>query len=141
MARGDPIVIERQAQTQADSIINMENIVKNQVKSIQELKTELKEKRAMYKDGYASSATYHEHETRVKDAQKARNSVRTELNKQPSQQRLAQEIKDIAFDLREKQKSMSDLLLDYKEQSGATQLELFDGTTVAIVESAKLVKV
>lgn len=141
MARGDVIVVERQVQHQADAIIGMENIIKNQFKSINELQAELKEKRAMYRDGYESSATFHEHAQKVKEASKARNSVKSELNKQPGQLRLAQEIKDLAFDLKEKKKTLSPLLLDYKGQSGASQLELFDGRTYEIVEEAKLRKV
>lgn len=136
-----PMVEERRVQNQANHVLSMENIIKNQFKSISDLQAELKEKRAMYRDGFESSATYHEHDEKVKEEQKKRLSVKSELNKQPGQLALAQEIKDLAFDLKEKKYTLSPLLLDYKEQSHATQLELFDGKTYEIVEEAKLRKV
>lgn len=141
MGNALPMVEERRVQNQADHVLSMENIIKNQFKSISELQAELKEKRAMYRDGYESSATYHENAEKVKEASKARNSVKAELNKQPGQLKLAQEIKDLAFDLKEKKYTLSPLLLDYKEQSHAAQLELFDGKTYEIVEEAKLKKI
>jgi hypothetical protein len=136
-----PMVEERRVQTQADHLLLMEGIIKNQFKSIHDLQIELKDKRAMYRDGYETSVTYHEHDELVKEESKKRASVKSELNKQPGQIALAQEIKDLAFDLREKKKTLSPLLLDYKEQSHAQQLELFDGGTYEIVEEAKLKKV
>jgi len=119
--------------------LDLEQLIKNHVKAIDDLKDELKKKREMYADSFNNDPTYREHDEKVKEVSKARSSVKQQIAKQPSVAALAQEIKDIRFDLKEKKKTMSDLLLDYREQTGAKQLELFGGQVVEIVQTAKLV--
>jgi predicted RNase H-like nuclease (RuvC/YqgF family) len=95
----------------------------------------------MYDDSFNSNPTYHEHKERVKEVTNAKNSVRREIAKQPAVAQLEQKTKDLRFDINESQKTLSDLLADYKEQTGATQLELFDGRTMELVTTVKLVRV
>lgn len=137
--------MDQQQQTHTDEVgtipmYNMEELIKNHVENIQKLQLELKQKREMLDDSFNSNPTYREHADRVKEVSKAKASVRAEIAKQPAVASLAQQVKDIRFDLNEKKKTLSDLLLDYKEQSGAQQLELFGGSIVEIVTTAKLVK-
>jgi hypothetical protein len=137
----DPIVNERRIEHKADDLLSMEDLIKNHVKKIEELKLELKQNREMYDDSFNNNPTYREHQERVKEVTKGKNSVRAEIAKQPAVAQLEQKTKDLRFDINESQKTLSDLLTDYKEQTGATQLELFDGRTMELVTTVKLVRV
>lgn len=135
-----PIVNERQVQVNKPDSINIEELIKNTVESIQKLSDELKQKREMFTDSFINNPSYRERDQQVKDASKARNSVKAEIAKAPSVASLEQEVKDLRFDIRDRKQTLSDLLLDFKLQTGATQLELFSGEMVEIVESAKIVR-
>jgi hypothetical protein len=76
---------------------------------------------------------------KVKEANKGKASVRSELSKQPAVAALKQKVDDIKFDLNEQSKTLSDLLQDYKEQTGATEIEARNGKIYAIVSVSKLV--
>lgn len=134
------IVNEIQVNQQAEAEMTLEGLIKEHVSSIQKLKEELKQNREMYDDSFINNPTFKEHSDRVKEATKAKSSVKQQIAKQPSVALLGQKVKDIRFDISEKNKTLSDLLIDYKQQTGATQLELFDGQIVDIVESAKIVR-
>jgi len=65
--------------------------------------------------------------------------VRQELVKQPAVATLKQKVDDIRFDISEQSKTLSDLLQDFKEQTGATEIEARDGKIYSIVSISKLV--
>jgi|SRR5579885_3318752 len=123
----------------ASTLLSLEQLIKNHVESIDKLKLELKQSRQMYDDSFANDPTYRELTEQAKEASKKRNQLKQQISKQPSVAQLAQKIKDLAFDLREQTKTLSDLLQDYKEQTGATQIELANGKVMEIVSILKLV--
>jgi hypothetical protein len=124
----------------AAGLLDLEELIKNHIDSIDKLKLELKEQREMYEDSFGSNPTYREHDEKVKEVSKAKNAVRQEISKQPSVAMLAQKVKDMRFDINEQSKTLSDLLQDYREQTGATSIETRDGKVLEIVSTARLVK-
>lgn len=125
---------------QANALLSLEELIKNHIESIDKLRVELKEQREMFEDSFNNNPTYHEHDEKVKEVTKAKNSVRQEISKQPSVATLAQKVKDLRFDMNEKSKTLSDLLQDYREQTGASQIEMRDGKVLEIVSTLKLVR-
>jgi len=123
---------------QAAGLMSLEELIKNHITAIDKLRDELKQQREMFEDSFNNNVTYREHVEKVKEANKAKSSVRQQIAKQPGVAMLDQKIKDLRFDVSEKNKTLSDLLQDYKEQSGATQIEV-NGKTYAIVSVSKLV--
>ena len=121
-------------------LLDLEELIKNHIDSIDKLKLELKTQREMYEDSFGSNPTYREHDEKVKEVSKAKNGVRQEISKQPSVAMLAQKVKDLRFDINEQGKTLSDLLQDYREQTGATSIETRDGKVLEIVSTARLVK-
>ena len=93
----------------------------------------------MFEDSFNNNPTYREHIEKVKEVTKAKNSVRQEIAKQPSVAQLKQKLDDTRFDIGEQSKTLSDLLQDYKEQTGATEIEARNGKIYAIVSVSKLV--
>ena len=125
---------------QASALLNLEELIKNHIESIDKLKLEIKQNREMLEDSFNNNPTYHEHDEKVKEVTKAKNSVRQEIAKQPSVATLNQKVKDLRFDMNEKSKTLSDLLQDFIEQTGATQIEMRDGKVLEIVRTSKLVR-
>ena len=125
---------------QSAGLLSLEELIKNHIDSIDKLKLELKTQREMYEDSFNSNPTYREHDEKVKEVSKAKNAFRQEISKQPSVAMLSQKVKDIRFDINEQSKTLSDLLQDYREQTGATSIETRDGKVLEIVSTARLVK-
>lgn len=124
----------------AAGLLSLEELIKNHIDSIEKLKDELKQAREMFEDSFNNNPTYKEHTDKVKDVQKAKNSVRQQIAKQPSVAALEQKVKDIRFDIGEQSKTLSDLLQDYKEQTGATSIETNNGQVLEIVSTSRLVR-
>lgn len=120
-------------------MLDLEELIKNHIDAIDKLKEELKVAREMFEDSFVNNPTYREHVEKVKDASKLKNSVRQQIAKQPSVATLEQKVKDLRFDMNEQSKTLSDLLQDYKEQTGATSIETRNGKVLEIVSVAKLV--
>jgi xylose isomerase len=123
----------------AATMLNLEELIKNHIDAIEKMKLELKTAREMYEDSFNNNPTYREHQEKVKEVQKGKNSVRAEIAKQPSVATLEQKVKDIRFDISEQSKTLSDLLQDYKDQTGATSIETRNGKVLEIVSTSRLV--
>ena len=126
--------------SQAEALMSLEELIKNHIDSIDKMREELKQHREMFEDSFNSNPTYREHNERVKEATKARASVRSEISKQPSVAIVKQKVDDLRFDMNEQSKTLSDLLQDYKDQTGATQIETRKGQMLEIVSTSKLVR-
>ncbi|MEK7571556.1 MAG: hypothetical protein AAB553_04745 [Patescibacteria group bacterium] len=124
----------------AGAMLNLEEMIKNYIDSLDKLRNELKEQREMYEDTFNNNLNHKELDDKVKEATKNRGKLRQELTKQPAVAVLEQKIKDLRFDMKEKQQTLSDLLADYKEQTGATSIETRSGQVLEIVSTARLVK-
>jgi len=125
---------------QVAGLLNLEELIKNHIDSIDKLKDELKQAREMFEDSFGNSPAYHEADLKYKEASKGRSQVRQQIAKQPSVATLAQKVKDLRFDMSEQQKTLSDLLQDYHDQTGATSIETKSGEVLEIVSTAKLVR-
>ena len=137
---GESIDVPVSGEDQANALLSLEELIKNHIEAIDKLKIELKTQREMFEDSFNSNPTYREHEEKVKEVTKAKNSVRQEISKQPSVAVLSQKVKDLRFDMNEKSKTLSDLLQDYTEQTGATSIETRDGKVLEIIRTSKLVR-
>ncbi|HVF69690.1 MAG TPA: hypothetical protein VNA13_03965 [Xanthomonadales bacterium] len=127
-------------QDQAAILISLDELIQNHIESIAKLKEELKGQREMFEDSFNNSPVYHDHDEKAKEANKAKMMVKKQISSQPSVAMLAQKVKDMRIDISEKNKTLSDLVADYKEKTGATQIETRDGKIMEIVSTVKLVK-
>jgi hypothetical protein len=125
--------------TKASAFLNLEELIKNHIEAIDKLKDELKKNREQFEDTFNNSPVYREHVEKVKEANKSKSSVRSELSKQPAVAALKQKLDDLKFDVGEQSKTLSDLLQDFKEQTGATQIEARNGKIYEIISVSKLV--
>lgn len=133
-------LIINDGQNNAEGLLNLEELINNHIESIDKLKDELRSTREMFEDSFNNDPTYKENVERVKEVSKAKNSVRQQIAKQPSVAMLEQKVKDLRFDINESSKTLSDLLQDYKEQTGASEIETRNGQILEIVSTSRLVK-
>jgi uncharacterized coiled-coil protein SlyX len=125
---------------QAAALVSLEELIKNHIDSIDRNRIELKKLREQFEDSFVNNPAFRDRSEEVKEVTKARSQVRAQIAKQPSIMQLDQKIKDLRFDLAEQTKTMSDLLADYKEQTGATSIETHNGQVLEIISEMKLVR-
>lgn len=95
----------------------------------------------MFADGFDNNPTYREVEAKVKEEDKKRLDLRQQILSQSSMRELAQKIKDMSSELREKKASLSDYLLEFQRLSGGVnEIEGHDGEIREIINTAKAVK-
>lgn len=135
------VAIEPTESEPAATYLNLEELIKNHIESAAKLKAEIKANREMFDDSFNNNPTYRENDEKVKEAMKAKLSVKKQIASQPSVALLAQKLKDLRFDLSETNQTLSELLKDFREQTGATQIETRDGKMMEIVSTMKLVKI
>ena len=121
-------------------LISLEELIKNHIETVDKLKVELRQHREMYEDSFESNPLYREVSEKAKEATKAKLAQKKQIGQQPSVALLAQKVKDLRIDLSETNQTLSDLVSDYKEKTGATQIETRDGKIMEIVSTVKLVK-
>lgn len=134
------VTIEPQDGDQAATFLNLEELIKNHIESVAKLRLEIKTQREMFDDSFNNDPVYRENDEKVKEATKAKLSVKKQISSQPSVALIAQKLKDLRFDLNETNQTLSELLKDFREQTGATQIETRDGKMMEIVSTMKLVK-
>lgn len=134
------VVIEESTTDASATFLNLEELIKNHIESAAKLREEIKANREMHDDSFNNNPTYREHDEKVKEATKAKLSVKKQIGSQPSVALIAQKLKDLRFDLNENNQTLSELLKDFREQTGATQIETRDGKVMEIVSTMRLVK-
>ncbi|MEK7092599.1 MAG: hypothetical protein AAB907_03165, partial [Patescibacteria group bacterium] len=124
----------------AQVLLNLESLIKNNVASVDKLTEELKALRQMFADAFNNDPTYKELEEKAKDAIKAKTSTKSQLLRQPSVMQAGEKIKSISSEIREKKDALSEYLLEYQRLSGVNEIEGHDGEVREIIHSAKLIK-
>lgn len=121
-------------------LINMEGLIKNHIASIDKLSQEVKKLKEMLDDIFKNDPTYQQHDEKVKEATKVRQTTKQQILKRPQAADLDEKIKSLKSQLKENQTSLSDYLQEYQRLSGVNEIEGDDGEIREIVYVAKLVK-
>lgn len=125
---------------QATVLLSLEEMIQKYVERIAANKVEIKKHKEMYDDAFINNTTYMENFEKAEAARKDLLVTKKSIASQPSQVQLYLKLKNLREDTRDMQRSLSDYLQEYQRMTGATQLELFDGTVGDIVLTAKVVK-
>ncbi len=126
--------------TDATVLLSLEELIKNNITALDQIQTELKKLRQQFEDSFVNDVTYKEHTDKVKEAQKVKAQTKYQLAQQPAVRQLADKVKTLSAELKERKTSLSDYLLEYQRMSGATEIEGNNGELHQIVHEAKLVK-
>lgn len=125
--------------TEVDVLMSLEEMIKNNIESIDKLRNELKAQREMFDDTFSNNPTYRENAERVKEVTKVKSQTKAQIMNQPSVLQLANKIKGARAEIKERQGALSDYLKEYQRMTGANEIEGRDGKIREIVNDAKLV--
>ncbi|MDE2025840.1 MAG: hypothetical protein KGJ07_05065, partial [Patescibacteria group bacterium] len=90
--------------------------------------------------GFNNDAAFKEASDKVKAVNKEKSAIRQQIMNRPGIIEIANKLKDIKSELKEKQVSLSDYLLEYQRMAGVNEIETSDGDVREIVQVAKLIK-
>ncbi|HEV2339501.1 MAG TPA: hypothetical protein VGT05_01905 [Patescibacteria group bacterium] len=128
------------ATNDAQVLTSLDELIKSYIQSIDRLRVEIKKQREMIQDGFVNDPVYREHEEKAKEAAKQKNTTKQQIMKQPAMLILANKVKGMQAEVKEKQLALSDYLLEYQRLSGVNQVEMGDGEVLEIINSAKVVR-
>jgi predicted RNase H-like nuclease (RuvC/YqgF family) len=123
-----------------NELLNLEDLIKNYVSQIENLRKEIKKQKDLFEDSFESDVVYREHEEKAKEAAKIKSETKQQILKQPTLAALGEKIDDLKTQLKELQVTLSDYLVQYQKMTGFNEIEVGDGETMIIVNSARLVK-
>lgn len=121
-------------------MLNLEEMIKNHIVSLDKLREEQKKFRDMYEDAFLGNPTYRENAEKAKEALKVKATTRQQIASQPSVINTAQKLKGISQDIKERVAALSDYLLEYQRLTGANEIEDAEGQIREIINSAKLIR-
>lgn len=125
---------------QAAVLLNLQEMIKNHIESLDKLRVEQKKQREMFEDSFNNNPTYRENAEKAKEAVKVKATTRQQIASQPSVIAISNKIKGLSQDIKERQAALSDYLLEYQRMTGANEIEDNDGQIREIINSAKLIK-
>lgn len=126
--------------SQASVLLNLEQLIKNHISSIDRTSEELKKQKGILDDIFANDPTYKQHSEQAKEATKIKSATKAQIMKQPQVAELSEKVKNMRQDIKEMQEALSDYLKEYQRISGVNEIEGDDGEVREIVYTARLIK-
>lgn len=124
----------------AQVLLDLEQLIKTHISTIDKGKTELKKQREMLASALENDETYRLHNEDAKKAIKIKAQTRYQIMQASGNKQLADKVKTIATEIKEATGALSDYLREYQRMSGSSEIETEDGQIREIVYVAKLVK-
>src|SRR5207253_8947011 len=72
-----------ETENQATLLLNLEDMIKRHISSVEKLQVEMKKHKEMFDDAFENSPVYKEHADTLREAQKQKSTTRQEILKQP----------------------------------------------------------
>jgi len=141
----DAEIVEDKTSETADSdqstiLTSLDELIKTHIASLDRLSEEKKKLSEMLADGFNNDANFKQASDKAKEAAKAKSQVKQQIMNRPGVIEIAHKLKSVSSEIKEKQMSLSDYLLEYQRMTGVNQIEGSDGEVREIVHVAKLVK-
>lgn len=124
----------------AQVLLDLENMIRTNVASIDKNKIELKKQKEMLESALQNDETYRLHTEEAKKAAKQKGATKIQILSQPANHSLAEKVKDLQIEIKGAEAALSDYLREYGRMSGSNEIETEDGQVREIVYTAKLVK-
>src|SRR5579871_5083339 len=138
--RNETTVTSVTPQDQTTVLFGLEELIKNIIASMDTIKGELKKQREMFSDTFINDPVYKEKEEIAKKAVNEKSALKKNLLAQPQLKQIAQKIRDMNTEIKEKSAALSDYLLEYQRLYGVNEIEGHDGEVREIVHQAKVIK-
>lgn len=126
--------------SEAQVLLDLEQLIKTNIATIDRNKAELKKQREMLSSALENDETYRLHNEEAKKGAKQKAATKFQIMQQPANKSLAEKMKELASEVKEADAALSDYLREYQRMSGSSEIETDDGEVREIVYVAKLVK-
>lgn len=127
-------------QNQGQVLIDLENMIKTHIQTLDKSRAELSKLKEMLDGILENDETYRTHTEKAKEAAKIKSLTKSQLLKQPEARDLAQKIKELQGSVKDLDVALSDYLREFARLSGSNEITTDDGEVREIVYSAKLIK-
>lgn len=124
----------------AGVLISLDQLIKSTIDSLDKAREEIKTHRSMLEDVFINDETFRQHAEVAKETAKVKGHTRQEILKRPSVAKLADKVKSLATEIKEKRVALSEYLLEYQRLAGVNEIEGNDGQTREIINEARVVK-
>lgn len=121
-------------------ILNLENLIRSHLGSIDTLEEELTKHSEMLNDIFEADPTYKDHADKAKEASRVKSQTKQQILKQPQAADLDTKVKAMKSELADTRTALADYVREYARLSGLTEITGDDGEVREIVYTAKLVK-
>lgn len=125
---------------QAETLQNVENLIKSHSAQIEKLKVEAKKNKEMMDDVLLNDQVYKDHEEKAKEANKIKSKTKAQIMQQPNMMELSGKLKDQRLQVKDLQNAISEYLREFSRITGSNEIEGEDGQLMEIVYTARLVK-
>lgn len=141
VAKQTPVAEEAPASTvTADTVLELEQMIKTNVTSIDRNKLELKKLKEMLESALLNDEPYREATQKVKEAAKEKGKAKATVMMNQATKQLAEKVKDLTQENKELAQAQSEYLSEYARLSGTNEIETEDGEMREIIYIAKLIK-
>lgn len=124
----------------ADTVLELEQMIKTNVTSIDRNKQELKKLKEMLESALLNDEPYREATQKVKEAAKEKGKAKAAVMMNPATKQLDEKVKDLTTENKELLQAQSEYLREYARLSGTNEIEGEDGEIREIIYIAKLIK-
>lgn len=126
--------------TSADTVLELESMIKNSVATIDRNKTELKKLKEMLESALLNDEPYRLASEKTKEAAKEKGKAKMNVMQNPATKQIADKVKDMTQENKDLASAQSEYLREYARLSGTNEIEGEDGEVREIIYVAKLVK-
>jgi len=138
--QSSPQPIDTSNAATADTVLELEQMIKTNVSSIDRNKVELKKLKEMLESALLNDEPYREAAEKAKESAKAKGKAKMTVMQNPATRQIAEKVKDMTQENRELGEAQSEYLREYARLSGTNEIEGEDGEVREIIYVAKLVK-
>lgn len=124
----------------AETVLELESMIKTGMATIDRNKVELKKLKEMLESALLNDEPYRVAAEKAKEAAKEKGKAKLAVMENPATRQLADKVKDLALENKELSQAQSEYLREYARLSGTNEIEGEDGDVREIIYIAKLVK-
>ena len=124
----------------ADTVLELENMIKNSMTIMDRNKSELKKLKEMLESALLNDSPYKEAADKAKEAAKENGKAKMNVMQNSATKQIDQKVKDMTQENKDLAVAQSEYLREYAKLSGTTEIEGDDGEVREIVYTAKLIK-
>lgn len=135
-----PEPVQETSSAGADTILELESMIKQGMTAMDRNKSELKKLKEMLESALLNDEPYRIAAEKAKETAKEKGKAKVQVLSNPATKQLAEKIGDLSAENKELAQAQSEYLHEYARLSGTNEIEGEDGEVREIVYVAKLVK-